>query len=49
MLRDGEEVARGFEIRVLIATEGGRIAAVPLPPELRAALGDGTATADEVA
>jgi acyl-CoA thioester hydrolase len=49
VLRGEEEVARGFEIRVLIGTEEGRIAAVALPPDLRAALGDGTASEDEVA
>jgi acyl-CoA thioester hydrolase len=49
VLRGEEEVARGFEVRVLIGTQGGRMAAVPLPDDLRAALSDGTSWNDEVA
>jgi len=49
VLRGDEEVARGFEVRVLIGTEGGHIASVPLPPDLRAALADGSTSDDEVA
>jgi len=49
VLRGDEEVARGFEIRVLIGTEAGRIAALPLPAELRAALAENTTSEDEVA
>jgi acyl-CoA thioester hydrolase len=41
------EAARGFEVRVLIrAGDGGTIAASPLPPELRAALGHPSTTED---
>ena len=47
VLRDGIEVASGFEVRVLIRTgDDGRIHAAPLPPELRAALADAVATED---
>lgn len=49
VLRGDEEVARGFEIRVLIGNTDGRVASVPLPDDLRAALSDGTASEDEVA
>ncbi len=47
VLREDVEVARGFEVRVLIEPrEDGRIAAAPLPPELRAALADPATTED---
>jgi YbgC/YbaW family acyl-CoA thioester hydrolase len=47
VLREDVEVARGFEVRVLIAPrEDGRIAAAPLPPELRAALAEPATTED---
>ena len=46
VLRDDVEVARGFEVRVLICYDGGRIAARPLPQELRTALSDGATTED---
>lgn len=46
--RDETEVARGFEVRVLIRHDGGRLAPAELPRELRDAFGDGTATSDEV-
>lgn len=47
VMRDELEVARGFEVRVLIAPrEDGRIAAAPLPPELRAAFADSATTED---
>ena len=49
VLRGDEEVARGFEVRVLIGSENSRMAPVPLPDDLRAALSDGTASEDEVA
>jgi YbgC/YbaW family acyl-CoA thioester hydrolase len=49
VLRGDEEVARGFEVRVLIGGGDGRMASVPLPDDLRAALSDGTASEDEVA
>ena len=49
VLRGDEEVARGFEVRVLIGTEAGRMAPVPLPSDLRAALADDSASEDEVA
>ena len=48
VLRGDEEVARGFEVRVLIGSERGRMASVALPDDLRAALSDGSATEDEV-
>jgi YbgC/YbaW family acyl-CoA thioester hydrolase len=49
VLRGDTEAARGFEVRVLIAPAGedGRIAAAPLPPELRAALADPATTEDQ--
>ena len=41
------EAARGFEVRVLIQPgDEGRIAAAPLPPDLRAALADPSTTED---
>jgi YbgC/YbaW family acyl-CoA thioester hydrolase len=46
VLRDEVEVARGFEVRVLIGYDGGTIGAVPLPQELRDALADGASTED---
>jgi acyl-CoA thioester hydrolase len=46
--RDGVECARGFEVRVLIGFEGGRLAPRPLPADLRAALSDGATTEDSV-
>jgi YbgC/YbaW family acyl-CoA thioester hydrolase len=50
VLRDDLEVARGFEVRVLVGyDDGGRIAARPLPQELREALADGATTEEEVA
>jgi YbgC/YbaW family acyl-CoA thioester hydrolase len=49
VLRGDQEVARGFEVRVLIGMDGGRLAAVPLPQELRAALADPTSSECEVA
>lgn len=49
VLRGGDEVARGFEVRVLVGTHAGRIAAVPLPAELRAALAENATSEDEVA
>lgn len=50
VLRGDTEAARGFEVRVLIRTgEDGRIAAEPLPPELRAALADPATTEDREA
>lgn len=47
--RGDTEVARGFEVRVLIGYEGARIVARPIPDELRAALSDAITTEDEVA
>ena len=49
VLRGDQEVARGFEVRVLIGMDGGRLAAVPLPQELRAALADPTSSECEIA
>jgi YbgC/YbaW family acyl-CoA thioester hydrolase len=47
VLRGEVEAARGFEVRVLIRpAEDGRIAAAPLPPELRAALAEPSTTED---
>ena len=47
VLRGDTETARGFEVRVLIEpAEDGRIAAAPLPPEMRAALADPSTTED---
>ena len=47
VLRGDEEAARGFEVRVLIRSgDDGRIAAAPLPPDLRAALTDSATTED---
>ncbi|HEY0614319.1 MAG TPA: thioesterase family protein [Candidatus Elarobacter sp.] len=47
--REGEEVARGFEVRVLIGYAGGPIAKVAIPDALRRALAQEISTADEVA
>jgi acyl-CoA thioesterase FadM len=51
VLRGDTEAARGFEVRVLIAPAGEdrRVAATPLPPELRAALADSATTEDQEA
>ena len=51
VLRGETEAARGFEVRVLIAPAGedGRIAAAPLPAQLRAALADSATTEDREA
>jgi len=49
VLRDDLEVARGFEVRVLVGYDGSRIAARPLPQELREALAEGATTEEEVA
>ena len=40
------EVARGFETRVFIRRDGGRIVAEPIPDELRAALNEPASTED---
>jgi hypothetical protein len=40
------EVARGFETRVFIRREGGRIVAEPIPAELLAALNEPASTED---
>ncbi len=49
VLRDDIEVARGFEIRVLVGYDGGRIGARPLPEEMRRALSETASSEDEVA
>jgi YbgC/YbaW family acyl-CoA thioester hydrolase len=46
VLRGDVEVARGFEVRVLIGYHDGRMGAVALPQELRDALADGACTED---
>ena len=46
--RGDVDVARGFEVRVLIRRAGGAISGEPIPPELRASLSDG-ASSEEVA
>jgi len=47
VLRGDVECARGFEVRVLIQSgEDGGIRAMPLPPDLRAALADPATTED---
>jgi len=45
--RGAVEVAQGFEARVMIRHEGGRLVSVPIPQELRAALADGNASSEE--
>ena len=47
VLRGAVEVAHGFEARVLIRHEGGRLAPAALPQELRDALADGAASSEE--
>ncbi|HYW55141.1 MAG TPA: thioesterase family protein [Candidatus Elarobacter sp.] len=49
VVRDGVVVATGFEVRVLIGYDGGRIGKVAIPDGLRRALAEETSTADEVA
>jgi len=44
VLRRGEEVARGFEARVVIAHEGERIKPVPMPEGWRSALSESVTT-----
>ena len=46
--RGETEVARGFEVRVLIERAGARISGVAIPQELRASLTEGAST-EEVA
>lgn len=47
--RGETEVARGFEVRVLVRDEGGRFAAVELPRRLRDALADGASSEETLA
>jgi 4-hydroxybenzoyl-CoA thioesterase len=47
VVRDGAVVATGFEVRVLIGYDGGRIGKVAIPDELRRALAEETSSADE--
>jgi acyl-CoA thioester hydrolase len=47
VLRGETEVARGFEARVLIRHDAGRLAASALPQELRDALADAAASSEE--
>jgi acyl-CoA thioester hydrolase len=49
VLRGDTEVARGFEVRVLIGYDGEKIGARPISEELRRALLETVASADEVA
>jgi acyl-CoA thioester hydrolase len=49
VLRDDIEVARGFEVRVLVGYDGARIGARPLPEEMRRALSESVSSEDEVA
>jgi acyl-CoA thioester hydrolase len=45
--RGAVEVAHGFEARVLIRHDGGRLVPAVLPQELRDALADGAASSEE--
>jgi acyl-CoA thioester hydrolase len=45
--RGAVEVAHGFEARVLVRHEGGRLVSKPLPQELRDALADAAASSEE--
>jgi acyl-CoA thioester hydrolase len=45
--RGSVEVAHGFEARVLIRHDGGRLVPAALPQELRDALADGAASSEE--
>jgi len=49
VLRAGIEVARGFEVRVLVGYDGATIGSRPLPDEMRHALLEIVSTEDEVA
>jgi acyl-CoA thioesterase FadM len=49
VLRAGVEVARGFEVRVLVGYDGTSIGARPLPDAMRRALLEIVSTEDEVA
>jgi YbgC/YbaW family acyl-CoA thioester hydrolase len=49
VLRGADEVARGFEVRVLVAYDRGRIGATPWPDALRSALSEPASSEDEVA
>lgn len=48
VLRGELEVARGFETRVLIRHEAGKLVAAPFPQELRDALADAAANSEEI-
>lgn len=49
MVRGETEVARGFEVRVLVGYDGGRMGARAIPDDLRRALSEETSSEDEVA
>jgi YbgC/YbaW family acyl-CoA thioester hydrolase len=49
VLRGDTEVARGFEVRVLVGYDGAQIGARPIPDEARRALMEAVSTEDEVA
>jgi YbgC/YbaW family acyl-CoA thioester hydrolase len=49
VVRGETEAARGFEVRVLIAYDGARIAPRAIPDDLRRALAEETCSEDEVA
>jgi YbgC/YbaW family acyl-CoA thioester hydrolase len=48
VLRNGEEAARGFEVRVLVGFDDGGIVAQPIPDAMRRALLETVSSADEV-
>jgi acyl-CoA thioester hydrolase len=47
VVRDGTVVATGFEVRVHVSFDAGRIAKAPIPDELRRALAEEISTSDE--
>jgi acyl-CoA thioester hydrolase len=49
VVRGEQEVARGFEVRVLVGYDGGRIAKVAIPDDLRRALSEEISSENEVA
>ncbi len=49
VLRGETEVARGFEVRVLVGYDAGRIGATPIPDTLRRALSESVTSDERVA